>query len=142
VRPIAGVAEGDRRAVGRAKWTIRSPIGEVLIDALVLNPAPIDVRPCVHGLAIDASVTTASTETALEVASAFGIAKVAEAQSMAREVGTVSGLRARTPRGGGARSRVKVVEEEVEQVHEGVGQVEEEVEPVERGGSRSRGAVE
>jgi serine/threonine-protein kinase HipA len=58
-----------------------------LAPAYDLNPMPIDVRPRVHALAIDESETTASLETALAVASAFGIAKLAEARSIAREVG-------------------------------------------------------
>jgi serine/threonine-protein kinase HipA len=59
-----------------------------LAPAYDLNPMPIDVRPRVHALAIDESDTTASLETALTVASAFGIAKLADARSIAKEVGT------------------------------------------------------
>ena len=58
-----------------------------LSPAYDLNPMPIDVRPRVHALAIDESDTTASLETVLAVAPAFGIAKLAEARSIAKEVG-------------------------------------------------------
>jgi serine/threonine-protein kinase HipA len=67
---------------------LRDAVGWRLAPAYDLNPMPIDVRPRVHALAIDESDTTASLETALGVAPAFGIAKVAEARSIAKEVGT------------------------------------------------------
>jgi serine/threonine-protein kinase HipA len=66
---------------------LRDAAGWRLAPAYDLNPMPIDVRPRVHALAIDESDATASLETALTVAPAFGIAKLAEARSIAREVG-------------------------------------------------------
>jgi serine/threonine-protein kinase HipA len=49
---------------------------------------PLDVRPRVHALAIDEAETSGSLETALSVAPAFGISKVAEARAIARKVGS------------------------------------------------------
>ena len=66
---------------------LREAAGWRLAPAYDLNPMPVDVKPRVHALAIDESETTASLDTALTVASAFGIAKLAEARSIAKEVG-------------------------------------------------------
>jgi serine/threonine-protein kinase HipA len=66
---------------------LRDAAGWRLAPAYDLNPVPIDVRPRVHALAIDETETTASMETVLAVAPAFGIAKGTDARAIAKEVG-------------------------------------------------------
>jgi serine/threonine-protein kinase HipA len=66
----------------------RAAAGWRLAPAYDLNPMPLDVRPRVHALAIDEAETSGSLETALSVAPAFGISKVAEARAIARKVGS------------------------------------------------------
>lgn len=56
-----------------------------LAPAYDLNPMPVDVRPRVHALALDANDPTASMETVLAVAAKFGVTK-SEARTVAREV--------------------------------------------------------
>jgi serine/threonine-protein kinase HipA len=65
---------------------LRERRGWRLAPAFDLNPTPVDVRPRVHALAIGTS-EQASLEDALSVAPAFGIAKPAEARTIAAEVG-------------------------------------------------------
>ena len=70
---------------------LRDGGGWQLSPAYDLNPVPTDVRPRVHALAIDASDTSASLATALEVSRYFHL-KVGEARAIARRVGrAVSG---------------------------------------------------
>jgi len=65
---------------------LRDGAGWRLAPAYDLNPMPVDVRPRVHALAIDESDTTASFDTALAVAPAFGIARVGDARAIGKRV--------------------------------------------------------
>ena len=67
---------------------LRETSGWHLAPAYDLNPMPVDVKPRIHALAIDETDPTASLETALFVAPAFGIARTAEARAVAYDVGT------------------------------------------------------
>jgi serine/threonine-protein kinase HipA len=66
---------------------LRDSVGWRLAPAYDLNPMPVDVKPRVHALAIDETDAAGSLETALSVAPSFGIAKLADARAIAREVG-------------------------------------------------------
>ncbi len=62
---------------------------------------PVDVKPRVHSLALDELDGTASLDTVLEVAPAYGISKPAEARRVAKEVGrAVSKWRAAAAKAG------------------------------------------
>jgi len=65
---------------------LRDERGWRLGPAYDLNPVPVDVKPRIQALAIDEIDGTASLETALSVAPAFGIGG-AEARAIAAEVG-------------------------------------------------------
>jgi serine/threonine-protein kinase HipA len=65
---------------------VRDARGWRLSPAYDMNPVPLDVKPRVLALAIDEVDGTASLETAMAVAPAFGIAS-AEARGIAGEVG-------------------------------------------------------
>jgi serine/threonine-protein kinase HipA len=80
-------------------------VGWRLAPAYDLNPMPTDVRPRVHALALDEADTTASMETAFDVAPRFGIA-AADARVIAREVGAA----VRTWRAVGRRFGLKTKE--------------------------------
>jgi serine/threonine-protein kinase HipA len=69
---------------------LRDEKGWRLAPAYDMNPVPVDVRPRVHALAIDEDDPTSSLETALAVAPRFGIARAAEARSVAKSVGKVT----------------------------------------------------
>ncbi len=57
-----------------------------LSPAYDLNPTPVEVKPRIHALALDEADATASLETALKVASSFGL-KQSDALTIAHEVG-------------------------------------------------------
>jgi serine/threonine-protein kinase HipA len=69
---------------------VRDARGWRLSPAYDMNPVPLDVKPRVLALAIDEVDGTASLETAMAVAPAFGI-DAAEAREIAREVGKAVG---------------------------------------------------
>lgn len=52
---------------------LRSPTGWRLAPAYDLNPVPVDVRPRVHALALNADDATASLDTLLAIAPRFGL---------------------------------------------------------------------
>ena len=66
---------------------LRTPAGWHLAPAYDLNPVPVDVRPRVHALALDADDATASLDTLLSVAPRFGL-KQPLVQQIVREVVT------------------------------------------------------
>jgi len=87
---------------------LREGAGWRLAPAYDLNPMPVDVRPRVHALAIDESDTTASFDTALAVAPAFGIARVEDARAMGKRVaGAVAKWRAVAAEQGIGRAEVE-----------------------------------
>jgi serine/threonine-protein kinase HipA len=64
----------------------RDDVGWRLAPAYDLNPTPTDVKPRVHALAINEADATSSLESALDVATSFGLL-LSEAKTIAREVG-------------------------------------------------------
>jgi serine/threonine-protein kinase HipA len=67
---------------------LREVGGWRLAPAYDLNPMPVDVKPRVHALAIDEFDANAALATALAVAPSFGIAKLADARAIVRNIGT------------------------------------------------------
>ena len=67
---------------------VREGHGWTLAPAYDLNPTPVDVKPRIHALALDADDATASLDLALTVAPQFGMT-ASEACTIAREVGAV-----------------------------------------------------
>ena len=65
---------------------LRDETGWRLSPAYDLNPVPVDVKPRIQALAIDELDGSASLDTALSVAAAFGVGSV-EARAIATEVG-------------------------------------------------------
>jgi serine/threonine-protein kinase HipA len=64
---------------------LRATGGWRLSPAFDLNPTPVDVRPRMHALAIDETDQSASLETAISIAPAFGL-KTREVRTVIREV--------------------------------------------------------
>ena len=73
---------------------LRDETGWRLSPAFDLNPVPIDVRPRVHALAIDADDPTASLDQARSVARSFGLTASAARSVIAKVAGSVQRWRA------------------------------------------------
>ena len=69
---------------------VRVAAGWRLAPAYDMNPMPVDVRPRVHALALDAEDATASLDTLLRVAPRFGLREVASRQIVGEVVRAVA----------------------------------------------------